>query len=129
MTCRVAAINACLRPYGPDFLHMYDLKTLWYDSKMSLDHVDHHSFEKIQATPMEHVSELEPDVQLLVEEMKKHKAKFQELKGVKSELATFWLRKSQKPVLSVLMVKKREDKEPKFYYGMNMEVSLAVVVL
>lgn len=44
------------------------------------------------------------------------------------ELGTFWLRKSKKPVLSVLMVQRRghdgRRKKPEFYRGMNMEVSM-----
>eukprot|EP00392_Amoebophrya_sp_AT5.2_P005123 g5132.t1 len=41
-----------------------------------------------------------------------------------AELATFWLRKTRKPVLCVLMVQKPEDKEPVFYRGLNLEVSM-----
>eukprot|EP00925_Amoebophrya_sp_RCC4383_P022169 GSA25T00019158001.1 len=39
------------------------------------------------------------------------------------ELATFWLRKTRKPVLCVLMVQKPGGK-PVFYRGMNLEVSM-----
>ena len=41
---------------------MYDVKSLWYENKVSLDHVDHHSFEKIQTTPYDSVTNMEPDV-------------------------------------------------------------------
>lgn len=39
------------------------------------------------------------------------------------DLSNFWLRKTRKPVLAVLMVKKKNG-EPRFYRGTNMEVSM-----
>jgi hypothetical protein len=41
-----------------------------------------------------------------------------------TELETFWLRKTRKPVLSVLLVRKRGDPRVKLYRGVNMEVSM-----
>jgi hypothetical protein len=63
---------------------------------------------------------------MLVREMLKLKA---EVEGVRDsgryhELSHFWLRKSNTPVLAVLMVKKKGQKEPTFVRGLNLEVSL-----
>jgi hypothetical protein len=63
-------------------------------------------------------------VQLLVEEMRRHCADFHRVAATGShghELGGFWLRKTRKPVLSVLMVKKGSE-PPRFYRGVNMEV-------
>jgi hypothetical protein len=38
-----------------------------------------------------------------------------------SDLWSFWLRKTKKPVLAILMVQKQGGR-PKFYRGTNMEV-------
>jgi cytidine deaminase len=40
-----------------------------------------------------------------------------------NDLGAFWLRKTKKPVLAVLLVQK-EDQTPKLYRGTNMEVSM-----
>jgi hypothetical protein len=63
---------------------------------------------------------------MLVKEMLKLKA---EVEGVRDsgryhELSHFWLRKSNTPVLAVLMVRKKGQKEPTFVRGLNLEVSL-----
>jgi hypothetical protein len=42
-------------------------------------------------------------------------------KGMCTDLSNFWLRKSKKLVLAVLMVQ-RDDAEPSLYRGCNMEV-------
>lgn len=41
-----------------------------------------------------------------------------------NELGSFWLRKTRKCVLSMLMVKRSGEDEPTFYSGMNIEVSM-----
>ena len=45
-----------------------------------------------------------------------------EAPSLDTELKSFWLRKTRKPVLSVLMVQK-PDSDPVFYHGINMEAS------
>ncbi len=64
-----------------------------------------------------------PPVQVreLVEEMKRHCAEFMRVASKEHELDKFWLRKTKKPVLSVLMVKKLNE-PAKFFRGINMEV-------
>ncbi len=57
--------------------------------------------------------------------MLKFKADFEKIRlGPEAEhdLSAFWLRKTKKPVLSVLLVQKPGN-EPKLYRGSNMEVS------
>jgi hypothetical protein len=44
--------------------------------------------------------------------------------GVEHELSKFWLRKTKKPVLCVLMVQKSPTHEPVFFRGLNIEVSM-----
>lgn len=60
--------------------------------------------------------------------MKKFIEEFNQLRrNITSEsqdLTSFWLRKSKKPVLSVLMVQKSVNDKPKLYRGTNMEVSM-----
>ena len=41
-----------------------------------------------------------------------------------SELATFWLRKTSKPVLAVLVAQKGASGKRTFYRGLNLEVSM-----
>lgn len=46
---RWSALNVCLRLYRPSYLHIWQLKTFWHESKISIDHVDCHIFENIKA--------------------------------------------------------------------------------
>lgn len=65
----------------------------------------------------------------MVDEMKRHRDVFVNL-GEGHELSTFWLRKTQKPVLAVLCVRRQRDKPgggdftPEFHRGVNLEVSM-----
>jgi hypothetical protein len=61
-------------------------------------------------TPPTLVSETDTWTKQLVKEMIAHKEEFERVRDSKdryNELDTFWLRKSKQPVLSVLMVKKK----------------------
>lgn len=77
-------------------------------------------------------TEASPEVQRLVKEVVRHKRRFEQVslgRGVggdklSNELGSFWLRKTRKCVLSMLMVKHDGDDEPTFYSGMNIEVSM-----
>ncbi len=37
---RISAINASLRPYRPTFMHIWELKTLWNEGRVSEDDVE-----------------------------------------------------------------------------------------
>merc|ERR1719456_949806 len=52
-----------------------------------------------------------------------HKRSFESAVHSSPELCQFWLRKSKQPVLAVLMVRK-PDETPRFFRGMNLEVSM-----
>ena len=49
---RLSALNAALRLYRPSYLHMWQLKTFWHASRLSLADVDFHAFEHIEASPV-----------------------------------------------------------------------------
>jgi len=128
---RVAAINAGLRCFKPDWLHVWQPKRFWHDfldmSPISERDIEHHCFfdtELIPATPAQH---LPLDECLLVRKMVEHRDQFLAawLEGPHNdnELRKFWVRKTKQPVLSVLMTQ-RPGLPPKFYYGVNMEVSM-----
>jgi cytidine deaminase len=61
------------------------------------------------------------EVGRVVDEMDKFIVDFEASQG-NNELADFWLRKSKKAVLAVLLVEKNGVK--RFYRGTNMEVSM-----
>ncbi len=66
----------------------------------------------------------DPLVRKVVDEMTKFRTEFMEVTNDASkpnDLASFWLRKTKKPVLAVLLVQK-EGKEPKLYRGECMSV-------
>eukprot|EP00126_Sphaerothecum_destruens_P001246 Sdes_comp13678_c0_seq1m3268 len=57
--------------------------------------------------------------------MMSHKQKFESIvSNHEHELDNFWLRKTKKPVLSVLLVHKSQNSAPFFIRGMNVEVSM-----
>lgn len=126
----VSSISACLRSYRPDCLHIWQLKSFWHawpTSELCEDELEFHPFEKLEVEPATAVASLrDPKVCRLAEEMALHKVEFEAVRdsGRYHELELFWLRKSKKSVLSVLMVQKRDDQEPKFYRGVNLEVSM-----
>jgi len=140
---RTHAIQASLRPYKPTYFHFWQLKTFWHESKICDDDIEVHSFEDMETVPAMEVNQTNEKVQLVVEEMKKFHAHFLEaLKedeeeglsidggGVsKNDIRQFWLRKTKKPVLAVLLVEKQYDVnggvgKPILYRGTNMEVSM-----
>jgi len=76
--------------------------------------------------PPQLVSETDNWTRMLVKEMIAHKHEFERARDAAErshELDSFWLRKSKQPVLSVLMVKKK-NKGVRFFRGMNVEVSM-----
>ncbi len=116
------------------------------------DDVDMHTFEKIDASPSIPLAHTNILVQFLTKHMRAHRLAFERAQQMSThELNTFWLRKTRKPVLSVLMVRARgrthafpdtsyaaglsagsdsaaevctQDGAFFFYRGMNLEVSM-----
>jgi cytidine deaminase len=118
---RLAALSAALRPYRPFVAHMWQLKTFWHEQRLLASDVLFHSFDRVDTTPPMPVSDLNEVVRGVVAEMKRYKSEFERYE--KSELNSFWLRKSKKPVLSVLCVQKEKSSTRRFFRGINLEVS------
>jgi len=124
---RTHAIQSALRPYRPTYFHFWQLKTFWHDSKICDDDIEVHSFESMETVPAMEVHKTSSHVQLLVDEMLKFRHHFvQTLKEGhgSNDIKTFWLRKSKKPVLAVLLVNRPGQGGLIMYRGTNMEVSM-----
>ncbi|EEY69141.1 uncharacterized protein PITG_05329 [Phytophthora infestans T30-4] len=125
---RLSALNASLRMYRPSYLHIWQLKTFWHERKLSMADVDFHSFENIEASPLVTPSKADALTQMIVREMRKFRDQFLAAEG-EGEVAGFWLRKSRKPVLAVLLIEKPAAElggRPTIVVqrGMNCEVSM-----
>jgi cytidine deaminase len=119
---RIHAIQASLRPYRPTYFHVWQIKTFWHESKIVLDDVEAHSFEEMEQNPavdVEQVGELE---QRVISEMKAFAQQMRETLQSDHDLLSFWLRKTHKPVLAVLLV--QTARGIRTYRGTNMEVSM-----
>lgn len=124
---RLSALNASLRMYRPSYLHIWQLKTFWHERKLSMVDVDFHSFENIEASPLVAPSQADALTQMIVREMRRFRDQFLAAEG-QGEVASFWLRKSRKPVLAVLLIEKpaMAGRRPTIVVqrGMNCEVSM-----
>lgn len=117
---RTHAIQACLRPYKPTYFHIWQLKTFWHESKVVDDDIEVHTFETMDTVPPMDVTEChDPWIQATVREMKNF---YMEITETRRD--NFWLRKTQKPVLAVLLVQTATMQNPVLYRGTNMEVSM-----
>ncbi len=107
-------------------MHTWELKTFWHHAKMCLDDVEVHSFEDIDTAPPVPLAAADARAQLVAQEMLRFKREVLEhyRAGRCADLASFWLRKTQKPVLAVLLVQKPGGAAPVLYRGCNMEVSM-----
>ncbi|KAL4168996.1 hypothetical protein KRP22_009925 [Phytophthora ramorum] len=125
---RLSALNASLRIYKPSYLHIWQLKTFWHERKLSMADVDFHSFENIEASPLVAPSKADALTQMIVREIRMFRDQFLAAEG-EGEVASFWLRKSRKPVLAVLLIEKPAavaGERPTIVVqrGMNCEVSM-----
>jgi cytidine deaminase len=133
---RMAALNASLRPYHPNYLHLWRLKTWWDEDRLCVSDVDFHAFHKLEMRPALPRAQLVGDDRRIVDEMLKYRAQFEGVRDgarggdalsghAADELSSFWLRKSRKAVLAVLLTRKSGvDAAPVIYRGMNLEVSM-----
>ena len=90
------------------------------------DDIECHSFEEIATEPAVKVDQTDSTVKLVVAEIIRFKEEFELIRGdpsIETDLSSFWLRKTKKPVLAVLLVQK-PGQRPKLYRGTNMEVSM-----
>mmetsp|Transcript_21870 Transcript_21870/g.45984 ORF Transcript_21870/g.45984 Transcript_21870/m.45984 type:complete len:985 (-) Transcript_21870:97-3051(-) len=123
-SARTHAIQAALRPYRPTYFHFWQLKTFWHESKITDEDIEVHSFEEMETVPAIAVDQTSDHVLMVVNEMKAFRKDFiSTLEKGRSDLKSFWLRKSKKPVLAVLLVHK-PGTGLVFYRGTNMEVSM-----
>ncbi len=83
-----------------------------------------HPFESMETVPATEINKTSSSVQMVVEEMHKFRQFFvKRLKEDNNDIRKFWLRKSKKPVLAVLLVNKPGEGLV-LYRGTNMEVSM-----
>eukprot|EP01084_Bolivina_argentea_P258187 435175_1 len=122
---RISAINASLRPYRPTFMHIWELKTLWNEGRVSEDDVEVHTFEDIETAPAIPVGELGGAASLLLQRLQLLRDSLVAAKtsGTVNDLTSFWLRKTKKPVLAALLVQKPGSTH-EIFCGTNMEVSM-----
>ena len=122
---RSFAIQAALRPYRPTYFHFWQLKTFWHESKITDEDIEVHSFEEMETVPAMAIDQTSSEVSKTVAEIIQFRKDFLEtLKaGGRSDMKKFWLRKTRKPVLAVLLVRKSDGTDI-LYRGTNMEVSM-----
>ncbi|CAM9417093.1 unnamed protein product, partial [Ectocarpus sp. 12 AP-2014] len=131
---RISSINAALRHFKPSFIHIWELKTFWHEKAICEDDVEVHTFEDIDMQPPMPVSEVDAPTALIIAEMQRLRDDLERVLAApprgavvggdaRDDLATFWLRKTKKPVLAVLLVQKKGG-QPQLFRGTNMEVSM-----
>jgi len=128
---RQIAIHSCLRMYRPRVLHCWQLKTFWHEGKVCEEDVEAMSFEDMETEPPTGVDDLtlsytkqSSRVKMVVDEMQTFRREFASVvSSGDSDLNNFWMRKSRKPVLAVLLAGDSEG-NLKLFRGTNMEVSM-----
>ena len=132
---RLAALATSMRAYRPATLHAWQLKRFMCDfpniTSMGLTDVEYHPFETTELSPAMSLGELAKARQFdgkaaaaVAAAMAEHRADFERhLSDPKSEIMDFWLRKTGKPVLSILYVQP-PGKEPRIIRSINVEVSM-----
>ncbi len=125
-SARVSAINQSLSHYRPSYMHFWQLKTFWTEGKLCDDDIECHSFEEISTQPALSVDQTPSTVRMTVAAMQQFRSEFEcimQQSSTETDLAQFWLRKTKKPVLAILLVQKPGG-PPKLYRATNMEVSM-----
>jgi len=122
---RTHAIQTALRTFRPTYYHMWQLKTFWHERKIVDDDVEVHSFEEMETSPAIESDDLQGELDMVVQEMKVFRQEVFDIMQRKdsSDIHSFWLRKTHKAVLAVLLVQS-EGSLPVLYRGTNMEVSM-----
>ena len=132
-SARISAINASLKNYRPSYMHFWVLKTFWREKKVNgspftlslssysspffsfqiyYDDVETHNYEEISteiAVPLEYNKD--QLVTKAVKEMEQFRQNITESLKKKNDLKSFWLRKTKKLVLAVLVVQKEGEPE------------------
>jgi cytidine deaminase len=120
---RTYAIQASLRSFRPTYFHFWQLKTFWHESKIVDDDIEEYSFEAMETSPAVDTTKVtDPYRHLVIDEMKAFQAEMIKTLQGQNDIHRFWLRKTHKPVLAVLLVE--QEGQPILYRGTNMEVSM-----
>ena len=121
---RTHAIQAAVRSYRPVYFHFWQLKSFWHDTKIVDDDLEVYSFEDMETVPAIDANNVaDEEANLVVDEMRNFRNEFLTMLEGRNDLKQFWLRKTRKPVLAVLLVQP-PGKKPVLYRGTNMEVSM-----
>eukprot|EP00931_Biecheleriopsis_adriatica_P007942 TRINITY_DN109181_c0_g1_i1.p1 TRINITY_DN109181_c0_g1~~TRINITY_DN109181_c0_g1_i1.p1 ORF type:complete len:548 (-),score=107.61 TRINITY_DN109181_c0_g1_i1:43-1485(-) len=128
---RLQVLSQCLREFRPEMAHLSPLKAFWHSCALRPKDVDRESYERaFEAAPPTDVENLsDPALNSLVSEVIAHRNSFlfaqprDNAGDAPQDLERFWLRKSKKPVLSVLVVR-RESGPLRMHRGINLEVSM-----
>ena len=121
-------MQVATRNYKPDFYHI-----LRGHSGLAIDVQSYQDWMQEPAILSENIKNnsipTQDGVKSCISAMEEHKDNYDRIiKGGDHDLFDFWLRKSQRPVLSVLVVRRTKSDGTKgaleFYRGSNMEVSM-----
>ena len=110
----------------PLILFQTSLSGITFELQVCDDDIECHSFEEVATDPAVKIDQTESTVRLVVAEIIRFKEEFELIRNdqsIETDLSSFWLRKTKKPVLAVLLVQKPGGR-PKLYRGTNMEVSM-----
>ncbi|RYG65075.1 hypothetical protein EON64_12695, partial [archaeon] len=123
-SARTSSIHASLKSYRPSFMHFWVLKTFWRERRVCEEDIEWHGFDEIATNPALSLGDIDdPQLTMVLQEMDKFREAVQrDASAEQSDLLRFWLRKTKKPVLAVLLVQK-PNQPPSLYRGSNMEVS------
>ena len=106
------------------------MKTFWHESKIVDDDLEVYAFEAMETSPAVDIQNLtDQELQLVVDEMLKFKDEMLDtLKNGHGDIKKFWLRKTHKPVLAVLLVQNPSDPNgpPILYRGTLMSNNIGV---
>ena len=93
---RTHAIQTALRFYRPTFLHIWQLKTFWHESKIVDDDIEVQSFEAMNLVPPINADRLrDPYLKAVVAEMRDFRADMvKTLQSGQHDIEKFWLRKT-----------------------------------
>ncbi len=101
----IYAIQAALCLYGPTYYHFWQLTTFWYESKITDKDIEVYYFEEMETMSTMVVDQMSESAMMAVNKMKAFRRDFIETQkdGGRSSIESFWLRKTKKPVLTVLL--------------------------
>jgi cytidine deaminase len=126
---RMLSIHNALRRFQPHTLHVWQLKSFWHEyPKVAYLKDKDVEFQRFRATelspPILTTQITDTLIATMVAEMRSHRDSFQTaIDGGDHEIKKFWLRKTHQPVLAILVTQK-DGESPKYWRGMNVEVSM-----